>query len=223
MTHCVERVGIMCHAELPSLPLAEHLMSMPAVRQRQWTLEDVERLMDEREGYAPRYELVDGELLVTPAPSLRHQVIVGELFVLIREYVKRHRLGKAVFSPSTVTLTRKTRFEPDLYVIPLVDGRMPSWKAPVTTLLLAVEVLSPSSARHDRITKRRFFQKHGVPEYWVVDGEAEAFEIWKPGDKRAALIDDDLVWQPDARVPAFELDIRRFFAGVADEEPPTPA
>ena len=196
--------------------MAEHLVSMPVLHQERWTIDDVERLMEERDGYAPRYELVDGELLVTPAPSTRHQVIVGELFVLVREYVKRHRLGRAVFSPGTVTLAPQTRFEPDLYVIPLVDGRMPQWTDPVTRLLLAAEVVSPSSARHDRITKRRFFQRHGVPEYWVVDGEAQAFEVWKPGDERAALIDDRLVWQPREGVPEFELDVKRFFADIVD-------
>ena len=55
-----------------------------------------------------------------------------------------------------------------------------------------------------------------MPEYWVVDGEAEAFEVWKPGDERAALIDDRLVWQPREGVPQFELDVKRFFADVVD-------
>jgi Uma2 family endonuclease len=62
-----------------------------------------------------------------------------------------------------------------------------------------VEVLSAGSARHDRITKRRFFQSHGVPEYWVVDGESEAIEVWRP------TLD----------VPALEIDVSAFFAGVA--------
>ena len=168
---------------------------MPAVRQRQWTLEDVERLMDERDGYAPRYELVDGELLVTPAPSRRHQDIVGELYVLLRAGRLRGPRGERSDA------TPKRPGDP-------VVARCGS----------AISVVGQAH----RITKRQFFQKHGVPEYWVVDGEAEAFEIWKPGDERAALIDDHLVWQPDARVPAFELDVRHFFASVADEEPPEP-
>ncbi|MFI5230139.1 MAG: Uma2 family endonuclease [Gemmatimonadales bacterium] len=157
---------------------------MPAVHSRRWTIEEVDRLAEQRPELSPRYELVDGELLVTPAPSARR--------------------------------TPDSRFEPDIFVIPAADGRMPRAADPVTQLLLAVEALSPSSARHDRITKRRFFQKHDVPEYWVVDGEAEAFEIWHPGDERAALVDDRLVWQPSRDAPLFELDVRVFFAGVAD-------
>ncbi len=207
-------------AELPSPHRAEHLMSMPALQPSRWSVEEFDRLVNEREELAPRYELVDGELLVTPGPNKRHQRIAKELMLLLDAYVKQHRLGEVGYGPGEVRLTKDSRFEPDVFVDPAIDGRMPRMKDLVTRLLLAVEVLSPSSARHDRITKRRFFQRNGVPEYWVVDGEAEAFEVWKPGNDRAALIDDQLTWQPDASVPPFELDVRQFFASVADEEEP---
>ena len=204
------------HAELRKSRPAEQLMSMPALRQHRWTIEEVERLIDEREGLTPRYELADGELLVTPAPSGRHQRIVFALAILVHEYVKRHGLGEVRLGPSMVSLTRTSRFEPDLFVVPSRDGRLPLADEPVTRLVLAVEVLSPSSSRHDRITKRRFFQTHDVPEYWVVDGETEAFEVWRPSDERAALVDDHLVWRPDTTIPPFELDVRQFFADIAD-------
>jgi Uma2 family endonuclease len=204
------------HAELRFSRFAEHFMAMPAIAKHVWTVEEVEELIDERPGYTPRYELVDGELLVTPAPSGRHQRILAELFVLVREYVKRHKLGEARFSPGTVRLTPNTRFEPDLYVIPLDGTRIRQASADITMLLLAAEVLSPSSAHHDRFTKRRFFQTHGVPEFWVVDGESCAFEVWHPGDDRASLIDDLLVWHPTAAPEPFTLDVRAFFVSVAD-------
>jgi Uma2 family endonuclease len=210
--------AMMGHAELRFSFFAEQFMVMPAIAKHVWTIDEVEQLVEQRTGYTPRYELVDGELLVTPAPSRRHQRILAELFVLIRAYVKRNRLGEAVFSPSTVRLTPTSRFEPDLFVIPAEGGRMPRLSVPVTRLLLAAEVLSPSSARHDRFIKRRFFQKHRMPEYWVVDGEAQAFEVWHPGDDRAALIDDRLVWRPTAAPESFELDVRAFFASIADED-----
>ena len=193
-------------------------MGMSATQNRRWTLEEVERLMGARPGVAPRYELVDGALLVTPAPSGRHQRIVAHLFMLLQPYVERHRLGEVRLGPSEVKLADDDRFEPDIFVVPAVNGRRPRANAPVTRLLLAVEVLSPGSARHDRMTKRRFFQRHGVPDYWVVDGEAEAFEIWHPSDERAALVDEQVGWQPGGAAAPFELDVRGFFAGVADED-----
>ena len=208
----------MDHAELRFFFFAEHYMAMPTIAKHAWSIEEVEQLMEGRRGYTPRYELIDTKLLVTPTPSVRHQRIVLELAVLLRDYVRRHRLGETVISPSTVSLTPDSRLEPDVYVVPTIDGRLLRSSAVVTRLLLAAEVLSPSSARHDRFTKRRFFQKHGVPEYWVVDGEAKAFEIWHPEEDRAALIDDRLIWHPDAVSEPFELDVRAFFAAVADEE-----
>ena len=193
-------------------------MAMPTIAKHAWTIDEVEELMEERRGYTPRYELVDAALLVTPAPSLRHQRIVLELAVVLREYVKRHRLGETVISPSTVSLTPDSRLEPDVYIVPTIGGRLLRSTEVATRLLLAAEVLSPSSARHDRFTKRRFFQKHRVPEYWIVDGEANAFEIWRPEEERAALIDDRLVWHPDGAPEPFSLDVRAFFASIEDEE-----
>jgi Uma2 family endonuclease len=195
-------------------------MSMPAIRKHHWTLVDVERLMDARDGFTPRYELVDGELLVTPAPSGRHQRIVGHLFLLLHAYVARNGLGEVRLGPGEVKLAPESRFEPDVFVIPAVGGRLPRANDPVTRVLLAAEVLSPSSSRHDRITKRRFFQRHDLPEYWVVDGEAEAFEIWHPGDERAALVDDPFSWLPEGAREPFILDVKQFFEDVRDADDP---
>jgi Uma2 family endonuclease len=206
-------------AELQFSQRAEQIMVMPALRKRRWTIEEVERLIDQRDGYTPRYELVDGELLVTPAPSGRHQRIVGSLYLLVRAYVTRHRLGEVSFGPGKIDLPAEAYFEPDIFVILSADGRLPKASDPVTHPLLLGEVLSPGSSRHDRVTKRRAFQDHEVPTYWVVDGDAEVFEIWHPGDARAMVADDRLTWWPAGASAPFELDVKRFFASVADGAP----
>ena len=219
MTSPLPRSRMLPHAELRWVFLAEHLMSMPAIRSRQhiWTVDEVERLVEEREGYTPRYELVDGELLVTPAPSRRHQRIVGELFARLREYVIANRLGEVCFGRAR--LTADTRFEPDIFVIPSIDGRRPpADDSAIIDASLIVEVLSSASLRHDRFTKRRFFQTHGVPAYWIVDPDGESVEIWRPGDDRPEVRDDEVTWQPAGAALPFRLDIRAFFSEVSDEE-----
>src|SRR5215471_9954905 len=204
-------------AELHASLVAEHLMSMPALRRHVWSIDEVERLVDERPGLTPRYELVDGELLVTPAPSDRHQRIVAELLVMIRDYVNRHGIGEARLGPARARMTADSRFEPDLFVVGGSGGRRPRADDSPAPVLLVVEVLSAGSERHDRITKRRFFQRHGVPEFWVVDGDARAFEVWHPDDDRAALLDDRAVWLPVGASDPFELDVAAFFESVSDD------
>jgi Uma2 family endonuclease len=192
-------------------------MGMPAAPPHLWTIDEVERLIDERDGYTPRYELVDGALLVTPSPSTRHQRIIGQLYVLLKPYVERHGLGEVRLGPGVVRLTPEAYFEPDLFVVPAENAKRPRASPPVTDLLLAIEVLSPSSVRHDRITKRKFFQRHRVPDYWVVDGDAQAFEVWRPDDHRASLVDEQLEWHPIGAPELFTLNVREFFAEVADD------
>ena len=188
-------------------------MSMAAIT-HSWTVERVRALEDD----GRRHEVLDGELLVTPSPTGRHQRIVFELARWIAAYVDREQLGELRLGPHAVWPEPGSDqyVEPDLFVVPAVDGKRPPADAPVTRLLLAVEVLSPGSARHDRITKRALYQRGGVPEYWVVDGETEAFEIWRQGDDRAALVDARLVWRPMGAAEPFELEVRRFFDSVRD-------
>ncbi|HVX39152.1 MAG TPA: Uma2 family endonuclease [Gemmatimonadaceae bacterium] len=192
---------------------------MPASHQHRWTRAEVERLIDERKGYTPRYELVDGELLVTPAPSRRHQRVILELAFALRAYTTAQPVGEVVISPCELHLDPMDYYEPDLFVVPSIDGTFPSSERPAEHAILACEVLSPSSSRHDRVTKRRAYQALGVPDYWVVDPDAEAIEIWHPGDDRAALIDDRLIWAPARANAPFVLDVRGFFARVADGAP----
>ena len=81
----------------------------------------------------------------------------------------------------------------------------------MTRLLLAVEVLSPSTARGDRTVKRQFFQRHHVPEYWIVDNSARLVDRWRPGDERAESVTDVLTWQPVPGIEPLTIDLRELF------------
>ena len=135
------------NAELRFISDAEQIMSMPAIRRHRWTPDEVDRLVEEREGYNPRYELVDGELLVTPAPSGRHQRIILHLAFLLQPYLSREHLGEVRLGPGEIMLASGTRFEPDLFVAPSVGGLRPKADLPVSRPLLICEALSPLNRR----------------------------------------------------------------------------
>jgi Uma2 family endonuclease len=82
----------------------------------------------------------------------------------------------------------------------------------VTSLLLAVEILSPSTARYDRIVKRRRYQRAGIPEYWIVDPDSRVIERWRPNDERPEVASEVLEWRPVAEAPPLLLDLPALFA-----------
>ena len=101
--------------------------------------------------------------------------------------------------------------------MPFVEGRRPRGWTEVRNLVLAIEVLSPSSARADRQVKRRKYLRHGVPEYWIVDLDARLVERWRPGDERPEILGQSLVWKPDPVAAPLEIDLSGFFRDVLEE------
>jgi len=209
--------NILPHAELPGITFAEQIMSMPAILHRRWTEDEVRRLIDDAPESTPRYELVDGELLVTPAPSRLHQRVVFELARILSDFVTTHAVGEVAISPSDVRLSPGLVVQPDLFVVPSESGRRPRADVPTTRLILAVEVLSPGSARFDRVVKRHAFQAAGVPEYWIVDVDARTIERWRPGDARPEVNHATMSWNPPPARESLSLDLMQFFELVSDD------
>ena len=175
-----------------------------------WTREDVLALPDD----GNRYEVVDGELLVTPSPRWVHQFAVGAFYRRLHQYVTVHGIGWAVFSPADLDLRAGQLLQPDLFVVRGIAGRpLRDW-AEVGIPLLVVEVLSPTTARSDRIIKRRRYQRSGVPIYWIVDLDARLVEVWTPPDVSPAVVDDTLTWQPDPSAPALTIDLPACFGEI---------
>lgn len=185
---------------------------------RRWTVEQV-RAMQEESRPAPRFELVDGELLVTPSPGMPHQRAVFALAHALYGYVRSHSLGELLLSPADLGLEPGTVVQPDLFVVPAGGGaRARSWRD-VRSLLLAIEVISPSSARADRVQKRRLYQRVGVPEYWAVDLDARTVERWRPDDERPEVVDGRLEWAPAAGVEPLALELEQLFAEACGHGP----
>ena len=84
----------------------------------------------------------------------------------------------------------------------------------IRKLLLATEVLSPSTARADRTVKRRRYQRYGIPEYWIVDVDARIIERWMPSDERPEVLHETLVWQPEPGAPGLTIDLSELFREI---------
>jgi Uma2 family endonuclease len=163
-----------------------------------------------------RYEVIAGELFVTPAPSFDHQAAVLRLLMRVVPFVDAHHLGYALASPADIEFDEEDLVQPDVFVTPRIEGRRPRRWSEIETLLLAVEVLSPSTARADRAVKRRLFQRVGVPEYWIVDVEARLVERWRPGDERPEILTDTLAWRPVPAVEPLVIDLPKLFSEILE-------
>jgi len=158
---------------------------------KQWTLEELHRLPDD----GNKYELVRGELYVTPPPSEEHEAILTRVSMLLEPYVRAHGLGH-VYAPRSVIRFDGSEVEPDR----MVRRRSPSdgreWDdAPLPVLV--VEVLSGATRRRDLGEKRDFYISAGVSEYWIIDPETQTVRIVRrTGEDR--IVSDELVWLPQS-------------------------
>ena len=125
-----------------------------------------------------RYEILDGELAVTPTPTLSHQLASGELHLLFRSWTKVAG-GLVIYAPATVYLAKDTILEPDLFWISAdnlphrSDGKIVRG-APD----LVVEILSPGTQSRDRGAKQQLYARFGVREYWLVNPMKRSVEIY---------------------------------------------
>lgn len=188
---------------------------MPA-HARRWTVAQARAMQDGSRAW-PRYELIDGELIVMPAPRPVHQRAVLLLARRLAEYVERHGIGEVWTSPADIEMRPGTIVQPDIFVA----SRSP--ELPVTawtdlaSIPVVIEVTSPATARHDRAAKRGFFQRLNVGEYWVVDIGDRIVERSVPGDPNVHVSDLRFEWSPNGVTPAFHLELKSFFARVHGE------
>jgi Uma2 family endonuclease len=186
-----------------------------SIASRLLTYEDLERA---REGSNERFELIEGELFVTPAPSLGHQDISGNLYALFRAMIFESGLGRVYYAPVDVRLAERTIVQPDLIIVladrqvqlagPRVEGA-PS---------LAVEIISKSTSQYDRQTKRGVYAQYEVPEYWLVDPLAQSITIYSdPHNGRYHTETEAIDVAISATIPGLSADLAAVFANVIGE------
>jgi len=185
-------------------------MAMPAPT-TEWTLEMLHALPDD----GKRYELVDGELLVSPSPSPAHQRVAAELHLILGPWARQRGLEVCI-APFAITFSPRRELQPDLFVVPLVDGKRAQEPHEFARLVLAVEVLSPSTARYDRVVKRPVYMEHGVAEYWIVDPDGRTVERWQHGHARPEILDATLTWTPPGTTATLEIDLVELFRLALD-------
>lgn len=125
-----------------------------------------------------RHEIIDGEHYVTAAPNLRHQELVGRLFLTIGTFVEdRPERGRVFLSPFDVVFSFHDIVEPDLVFVAPDQFDILTDKNIQGTPALVVEILSPSTRRRDRAIKRQLYDRADVREYWLVDPEQDVVTI----------------------------------------------
>jgi Uma2 family endonuclease len=139
---------------------------------KRWTYEEYYRLDDDQ-----RYEIIDGNLLMAPAPDTFHQDWSRGLFRIIDRHVRAHGLGKLYYAPIDVVLDSENTVQPDLIFVPNANLDIIKQRAIFGTPDLLVELISPSSVKRDRYEKKELYARFGVKEYWIGDPANKSLEI----------------------------------------------
>jgi Uma2 family endonuclease len=177
-------------------------MAMPNAVKR-WTLQELHSLPDD----GNKYELVRGELFVTPPPTYDHETIGARLTQILVPYVAAHGLG-LVYHPRAVLRFEGSEVEPDLMVRRAAPGA--DWdRAPIP--ILVVEILSPSTRRRDREQKRELYTDASIAEYWMVDPERRTITVVAAG-RPDVTETEALAWSPAGASAPLMIELAALFS-----------
>lgn len=150
---------------------------------RIWTYDDLAHLPDD----GKRYEILDGELVVSPSPTRAHQLTVGRLFFLLRERLYKRGVAHVFVAPFDAILSQQRVVVPDLMVVRRERMEIVHERGVEGPPDLAIEIMSPRPSI-DRVRKFKIYAKAGVPEYWLVDPIGKTIEVYVLDDGAYHLI-----------------------------------
>ena len=150
-------------------------MAPTVTEKKKYTYEDYLKTPDDE-----RYELIEGELLMTPSPIPKHQRISRELEFEIIKFVKANDLGEVFYAPCDVYLDNENVVQPDILFISKERLNIIGEKNIQGAPDLAIEIISESTAYRDLVQKKKLYAKFGVKEYWIVIPGEESIEIYSP-------------------------------------------
>ena len=154
---------------------------MKTARLKDWTYEEFMALPEDN---STRYELIDGDLCMTPAPNTRHQEISGNLFEIIRHLLRTNPLGKAFYAPYDVVFSQEPPqvVDPDLVFVSTEHVSLITEKNLQGSPDLLVEILSPTTSLRDRREKHSLYERFGVREYWIVNPDRNTVQVFRLSD-----------------------------------------
>ena len=176
------------------------------------TIADLEAMPDD----GKRYELIEGEIIVSRAPSLSHQRVLGSIYTVLRDYLKQNPIGEVLLTPGVIFDEFNSAIPDAVFISQQSRRRIGASERIMGAPELVVEVVSPGTenARRDRVAKRQLYGKHGVKEYWVADPENRSLEIYRLKRRTLALfktlIADDEV--TSSVLPGFRCQASDLFA-----------
>jgi Uma2 family endonuclease len=179
---------------------------------RRWTIDELHGLPED----GNKYELIKGQLFVTPAPSDNHETIGARLTRLIDPYVAANDLGLVYRPRAIVRIGKDSEVEPDLMVRQPQSVRRASWVGAPTPILV-VEITSPTTRRRDRLYKRKIYAEAGIPEYWMVDSDDRTICVARPGHEDVIAL-DRLTWHPSGVAAPLTLTVADVFGPVHRRE-----
>ncbi|HEY9226968.1 MAG TPA: Uma2 family endonuclease [Gemmatimonadaceae bacterium] len=175
-----------------------------ATKLKRWTLEELHSLPDD----GNKYELIHGELFVTPAPTDEHETIAARLSRILDPFVAANGLGM-VYRPRAVMRFDGSEVEPDLMVRQPQARRKSKWDTAPTPILI-VEILSSYTRRREFVQKRSLYMDAGVAEYWIVDPETDSIVSICAG-RPDVVSHDQLVWAPPGTTATLTVDVASIF------------
>jgi Uma2 family endonuclease len=180
---------------------------------RRLTYDDLELIAQEREG--DRHEIINGELVVTPSPVPRHQIVSINLTRILDQFVVAEELGTLLYAPIDIRFSADNVLIPDIVFIAQARRHLIGQKAIEGPPDLVVEILSPGTRKRDLTTKRALYAEYGVREYWLVDPEARTVTILALVDSHFEKIPNSEDGMIHSRVlPGLVVDHSAVFKGL---------
>lgn len=153
------------------------------VQRKKYTYQDYLNLPDD----GKRYEVINGELIMTPAPNIFHQTVLINFVNELKNFLNKEKLGKMLCAPTDVKLSDGNVVQPDIIFISQDNSNIVTENNVDGAPDLIIETLSPGAAYYDLIEKKEIYERFEVKEYWIVDPKKRRVEIYNNVDQHFEL------------------------------------